>query len=77
VFAVIHLDAQNRVIDYVKMFRSTVSHSGANDLARESTKFGYPPGLAWQAKIAYRIVQTHLETWLELASGSGVSNRLG
>ena len=25
VFAVIHLDAQNRVIDYVEMFRGTVS----------------------------------------------------
>ncbi|WP_324778737.1 JAB domain-containing protein [Thiobacillus sedimenti] len=27
VFAVIHLDAQNRVIDYVEMFRGTVSQT--------------------------------------------------
>ena len=57
VFALIHLDAQNRVIDYVEMFRGTVSQTSVyprevvkESLARNSAALilvhNHPSGLA-------------------------------
>lgn len=40
VFAIIHLDAQNRVIEYVEMFRSTVSQTSV--YPREVIKEAWP-----------------------------------
>ncbi len=69
VFAVIHLDAQNRVIDYVEMFRGTVSQTSVyprevvkEALARNSAALllvhNHPSGVAEQSRADETLTQT-------------------
>ena len=69
VFAVIHLDAQNRVIDYVEMFRGTVSQTSVyprevvkEALARNSTALllvhNHPSGMAEASRADELLTQT-------------------
>ncbi|MBS3998073.1 MAG: hypothetical protein KGZ67_12230 [Hydrogenophaga sp.] len=53
VFAVVHLDSQNRVIDYVEMFRGTVSHQRAMRGPRTQAEQGGWPTQAsgWPADV--------------------------
>ena len=63
VFAVIHLDAQNRVIEYVEMFRGTVNQTSVyprevvkESLARNSAAlllvYNHPSGVAEPSRAA-------------------------
>lgn len=76
VFAVIHLDAQNRVIDYVEMFRGTVSQTSVyprevvkESLARNSAALilvhNHPSGVAEPSRADELLTQT-LKTALAL-----------
>jgi DNA repair protein RadC len=76
VFAVIHLDAQNRVIDYVELFRGTVSQTSVyprevvkEALARNSAALllvhNHPSGVAEQSRADETLTQT-LKTALAL-----------
>jgi DNA repair protein RadC len=69
VFAVIHLDAQNRVIDYVEMFRGTVSQTSVyprevvkEALARNSAALllvhNHPSGAAEPSRADKMLTQT-------------------
>lgn len=69
VFAVIHLDAQNRVIDYVEMFRGTVSQTSVyprevvkEALARNSAALllvhNHPSGVAEPSRADELLTQT-------------------
>ncbi len=69
VFAVIHLDAQNRVIDYVEMFRGTVSQTSVyprevvkEALARNSAALllvhNHPSGAAEPSRADEMLTQT-------------------
>lgn len=69
VFAVIHLDAQNRVIDYVEMFRGTVSQTSVyprevvkEALARNSAALllvhNHPSGAAEPSRADETLTQT-------------------
>lgn len=69
VFAVIHLDAQNRVIDYVEMFRGTVSQTSVyprevvkESLARNSAALilvhNHPSGVAEPSRADEMLTQT-------------------
>ena len=69
VFAVIHLDAQNRVIDYVEMFRGTVSQTSVyprevvkEALARNSAALllvhNHPSGVAEPSRADETLTQT-------------------
>lgn len=69
VFAVIHLDAQNRVIDYVEMFRGTVSQTSVyprevvkESLARNSATLilvhNHPSGVAEPSRADEMLTQT-------------------
>lgn len=69
VFAVIHLDAQNRVIDYVEMFRGTVSQTSVyprevvkEALARNSAALllvhNHPSGAAEPSRTDEMLTQT-------------------
>lgn len=69
VFAVIHLDAQNRVIDYVEMFRGTVSQTSVyprevvkEALARNSAALllvhNHPSGVAEPSRADEMLTQT-------------------
>ena len=69
VFAVIHLDAQNRVIDYVEMFRGTVSQTSVyprevvkEALARNSAALllvhNHPSGTAEPSRADEMLTQT-------------------
>ena len=69
VFAVIHLDAQNRVIDYVEMFRGTVSQTSLyprevvkESLARNSAALilvhNHPSGVAEPSRADEMLTQT-------------------
>lgn len=69
VFALIHLDAQNRVIDYVEMFRGTVSQTSVyprevvkESLARNSAALilvhNHPSGLAEPSRADEMLTQT-------------------
>jgi DNA repair protein RadC len=69
VFAIIHLDAQNRVIDYVEMFRGTVSQTSVyprevvkESLARNSVALilvhNHPSGLAEPSRADEMLTQT-------------------
>ena len=68
-FAVIHLDAQNRVIDYVEMFRGTVSQTSVyprevvkEALARNSAALllvhNHPSGMAEASRADELLTQT-------------------
>ncbi len=69
VFAIIHLDAQNRVIDYVEMFRGTVSQTSVyprevvkESLARNSAALilvhNHPSGVAEPSRADEMLTQT-------------------
>ncbi|RZZ87778.1 RadC family protein [Pseudoxanthomonas winnipegensis] len=69
VFAVIHLDAQHRVIEYVEMFRGTVSQTSVypreivkEALARNSAALilvhNHPPGVAEPSRADEMLTQT-------------------
>jgi len=69
VFSVIHLDAQNRVIDYVEMFRGTVSQTSVyprevvkEALARNSAALllvhNHPSGMAEASRADELLTQT-------------------
>lgn len=69
VFALIHLDAQNRVIDYVEMFRGTVSQTSVyprevvkESLARNSAALilvhNHPSGVAEPSRADEMLTQT-------------------
>lgn len=69
IFAVIHLDAQNRVIDYVEMFRGTVSQTSVyprevvkEALARNSAALllvhNHPSGMAEASRADELLTQT-------------------
>lgn len=69
VFAIIHLDAQNRVIDYVEMFRGTVSQTSVyprevvkDSLARNSAALilvhNHPSGVAEPSRADEMLTQT-------------------
>ena len=69
VFAIIHLDAQNRIIDYVEMFRGTVSQTSVyprevvkESLARNSAALilvhNHPSGLAEPSRADEMLTQT-------------------
>lgn len=69
VFALIHLDAQNRVIDYVEMFRGTVSQTSVyprevvkESLARNSAALilvhNHPSGLTEPSRADEMLTQT-------------------
>ena len=69
VFAVVHLDAQNRVIDYVEMFRGTVSQTAVyprevvrDALARNSCALllvhNHPSGVTEPSKADEALTQT-------------------
>ncbi len=69
VFALIHLDAQNRVIDYVEMFRGTVSQTSVypreivkESLARNSAALilvhNHPSGVAEPSRADEILTQT-------------------
>jgi DNA repair protein RadC len=69
VFAVIHLDAQNRVIDYVEMFRGTVNQTSVyprevvkEALAKNSAALllvhNHPPGTAEPSRADEMLTQT-------------------
>lgn len=77
VFAIIHLDAQNRVIDYVEMFRGTVSQTSVyprevvkESLARNSAALilvhNHPSGVAEPSRADEMLTQT-----LKSAKGDG------
>lgn len=76
VFAVVHLDSQNRVLDYVEMFRGTVAQTSVHPrevvkdaLARNSAALllvhGHPSGLAEPSPADEALTQT-LKTALSL-----------
>lgn len=69
VFAIIHLDAQNRIIDYVEMFRGTVSQTSVyprevvkESLARNSAALilvhNHPSGVAEPSRADEMLTQT-------------------
>jgi DNA repair protein RadC len=69
VFAIIHLDAQNRVIEYVEMFRGTVSQTSVyprevvkESLARNSAALilvhNHPSGVAEPSRADEMLTQT-------------------
>ena len=69
VFALIHLDAQNRVIDYVEMFRGTVSQTSVypREVVKESLAHNsaalilvhnHPSGLAEPSRADEMLTQT-------------------
>lgn len=69
VFAIIHLDAQNRVIDYVEMFRGTVSQTSVyprevvkESLTRNSAALilvhNHPSGVAEPSRADEMLTQT-------------------
>jgi DNA repair protein RadC len=69
VFAVVHLDAQNRVLDYVEMFRGTVSQTSVyprevvrDALLRNSSALvlvhNHPSGVADPSKADEFLTQT-------------------